>query len=62
MRSKLKGREKFKTDRRHIPEIKSNETYEEQPEILSFGDRIEEYRRGTLETSVCLSLVILLHF
>ena len=51
MRPKLKGRGKFKTDTRDIPEMKSNETYEESPQILTFVDRIKECRGETVGNS-----------
>lgn len=62
MRCKLKGKKKFKIYTRLIPEIKSNDTYKEFPQILSFGDEIEEYRGGSLENSMDIPPTILLQF
>ena len=44
----IKGEGNFKTDTRHIPDIKSNEACKGYPQILSFCDRIEEYRGRAL--------------
>ena len=44
----IKGEGNFKTGTRHIPDIKSNEACKGYPQILSFWDRIEEYRGRAL--------------
>lgn len=62
MRSELKGRLKFKTYTRFIPEIKPSETYKEHLQILNIGDEIEEYRGGSLGNSMDISLTVLLQF
>ena len=52
----IKGEGKFKIYTRLIPEMRSNETYKEYSQILSFRDGIEECRRGALGNSMDISL------
>jgi hypothetical protein len=59
IRFKLERRERLKTDTRHMPDIKSNGTYEVNPQILN--DWVEQHRKS-LENSMDIHVAILHQF
>lgn len=54
----IKGEGKVQNIHKTFPDMKSSGTYKECSQILSFGDRIEEYRERTLGNGLDISLTI----